>query len=192
MYKYFACVYVYTFQEWIPQRSEKGVRSPGTGVTEDCERSWVLCQDNQCHKLPSHLSSPNLIFFAETRPAATLWLQLQCGVCCPEDDILHAFSLSSAMTFSHALLQQCSLSVRREDTDVPEGRPLICYLASVSSATMSLYMCCSLEKEESLIKADRVGMLILKMTFRIRFTHFKYEFLQQGKPRCLPHTRINS
>lgn len=32
-----ACISVYHMHAWCPQRSEEGIRSPGTGVPDNCE-----------------------------------------------------------------------------------------------------------------------------------------------------------
>lgn len=39
-----ACMYMYYMSTWCPQRSEEGIRAPGTGVTGGCEQSYRSCK----------------------------------------------------------------------------------------------------------------------------------------------------
>jgi hypothetical protein len=39
VYKCFACMYVPTFEQY-PRKPEKGIGSPGTGVSNSCERQY--------------------------------------------------------------------------------------------------------------------------------------------------------
>ena len=38
----YVCMYVHHVYAWCPQRPEDGVRSSGSGVTNDCETLWAL------------------------------------------------------------------------------------------------------------------------------------------------------
>lgn len=44
-----ACLSVCYIHAWWPQRSEEEVRSPGTGVADECELPWRCC--SQTHGL---------------------------------------------------------------------------------------------------------------------------------------------
>lgn len=59
-----ACVYVYPEGAWCPQRLEKAVTSPGTGIMDDCEycvgsesQAQVPCKSHKYSQLQSRLSS---------------------------------------------------------------------------------------------------------------------------------------
>jgi hypothetical protein len=67
-----ACMYMYHVHAWSPQRSQEGMGSPGTGVTDSCNLAhgcpalecWVqfLCK-NKCSILLSFFSIPSLRVF---------------------------------------------------------------------------------------------------------------------------------